>query len=107
MCSVSSLMMGDMGEVSQCIRLETVTIDYVDDGEGNQVAVATTGAAAIEANNSPKKQRKQQNFPVPPFQFHFDSQFKRGFIGEVISSGTDLQLNKNLKFLKKKEHIIN
>lgn len=48
-------MMGDMGEVSQCIRLETVTIDYVDDGEGNQVAVATTGAAAMEANNSPKK----------------------------------------------------
>ncbi len=56
MCSVSSLMMGDMGEVSQCVRLETVTIDYVDDGEGNQVAVATTGTAVLEAaNNSPKK----------------------------------------------------
>jgi hypothetical protein len=52
-------MMGDMGEVSQCVRLETVTIDYVDDGEGNQVAVATTGTAALEANNnSPKKQKK-------------------------------------------------
>lgn len=66
MCSVSSLMMGDMGEVSQCVRLETVTIDFVDDGEGNQVAVATTGTALAEAtNNSPKKKKKQQNFPVP------------------------------------------
>jgi hypothetical protein len=52
-------MMGEIGEVSQCIRLETVTIEYVDaeDGTGNKIAIATTGtAAALEGTGvNPKK----------------------------------------------------
>ncbi len=98
-------MMGDIGEVSQCIRLETVTIEYIDDGTGTKVAVATTSIAGGNDNNSPVKQKKQQNFPVPQFQFHYDSLIKLGFVGQVIT-GNEV-LNKNFAFLKRKEHIKN
>ena len=103
MCSVSSLMMGDIGEVSQCIRLETFTIEFVDDGAGNKVAVATTGMGGTD-NTSPVKQqhKKQQNFAIPQFQFHYDGNFfRQGFIGEQLSGNETL--NKNLKFLRRKK----
>jgi hypothetical protein len=111
MCSVSSLMMGDIGEVSQCIRLETLNIDFVDDGTGNKVAVATTAYANIDAPGiSPTKEnsvkRHAMGAAVPAFQFHYDSgSYRQGFIGEVVAAGKEGSLNKNHKFLRRKQRL--
>jgi hypothetical protein len=86
LCSITALSMSEVGEVSQCIRLELAPSGVAETNGG-------------DFNRTQKNQQSRKNvMPIPQFHFRFDSK-KGKFVREVPAlDGEDI--SKNSAFMK-------